>query len=293
MIPKGKLLIIGGHEDKGTEVAGENLTVHKRKETTSHFEILGLLISKIPRAHHIIEVIASASSIPQEMEKLYVDSFKKEGFTQVGIIRVKHPKDASDLSLIKRIQESHAVFFTGGDQSKLVSALAETELFKAIRNKYHSDKHFIVGGTSAGAMAIPETIIAGGLIREALYNKDIKIAKGLDLIQNVIVDTHFIKRGRFARLAHAVALNPICLGIGLGENTALIISEGNIAECLGSGMVILMDGRKIGITNIDEAIDNTPIIIENIKISIIAEGTSYLLKERKFVISLKKVNKKN
>ena len=283
MIPKGKLLIIGGHEDKGNEIDGENLTIHKRKETISHFEILGSLISKIPRAHHIIEVIASASSIPLEMEKLYVDSFKREGFTYVGIIRVNNSEDASDLNLIKRVQGSHAVFFTGGDQLKLITLLAETKLLKAIQNKYHADKHFIVGGTSAGAMVMPEISIAGGLIREALYNEDIKIAKGFDLIKDVIVDTHFIKRGRFARLAHAVALNPLCLGIGLGENTALLISEGNSAECLGSGMVVLMDGREIGITNIDSAVDCMPIIIENIKISIIAEGTSYLLKERKFI----------
>lgn len=285
MIPKGKLLIIGGHEDKGSEVKGENLTIHKRKETTSHFEILGSLISKIPRAHHIIEIVASASSIPKEMEELYLNSFKREGFTQVGIIKAESKKDGADPNSIKRIKGAHAVFFTGGDQSKLVSLLAESELLTAIRNKYYSDKHFIVGGTSAGAMAIPETIITSGLIREALFNEDIKIATGLNLISDVIVDTHFIKRGRFARLAHAVARNPSCLGIGLGENTALIISEGNIAECLGSGMVILIDGSEIAITNIDSAIDNTPIIIENLKISIIAEGTSYLLRERKILIN--------
>lgn len=284
-IPKGKLLIIGGHEDKGNEIAGENLAIHKKKETISHFEILGSLISKIPGAHHIIEIIAAASSVSGEMEKLYVDSYKREGFTHVGIIGVEDAKDAADLSLIKRIQGSHAVFFTGGDQSKLVSLLAETKLLEAIRNKYYSDQHFIVGGTSAGAMVIPDIIITGGLIREALYNEDIEIAKGFDLIKEVIVDTHFIKRGRFARLVHAVALHPECLGIGLGENTALLISEGNIAECLGSGMVILIDGKEIGITNIDNAINATPIIIENMKVSLIAEGTSYLLKERKFLYS--------
>lgn len=283
MIPKGKLLIIGGHEDKGNEIAGENLAIHNKKETISHFEILGSLISKIPGAHHIIEVIASASAVSGEMEKLYTDSYKREGFTQVGIIRVKDVEDANDQGLVKRIQGSHAVFFTGGDQCKLVALLAGTKLLEAIRNKYHADKHFIVGGTSAGAMVMPEIIITGGLIREALYNEDIKITKGFDLIKGVIVDTHFIKRGRIARLAHAVALHPECLGIGLGENTALIISEGNIAACLGSGMVILMDGREIGITNIDNAINSTPIIIENIKISIVAEGTGYLLQERKIL----------
>jgi cyanophycinase len=283
MIPKGKLLIVGGHEDKGQEVPGENLIIHKKKESCSHFEILGALISKIPRAHHIIEIIASASSIPLEMEQMYIDSYKREGFTHVGIIKVENENDANDPVSIKRIQGSHAVFFTGGDQSKLVSLIAQTPLLTAIKNKYYSDEHFIVGGTSAGAMAIPETIITGGLIREALFKNDIKIAKGFDLIKNVLVDTHFIKRGRFARLVHAVLLNPTCLGIGLGEDTALIISDGNLAECIGSGMIILIDGSKTSSTNINEVNDLTPILVENIITSIIAEGSCYLLKEKKLL----------
>lgn len=282
-IPKGKLLIIGGHEDKG-EAVGTSLTIHKKKVSKTHFEILGSLISKIPRAHHIIEIIASASSIPLEMEALYIDSYKREGFTHVGIIKVESKEDGHDPVSIKRIQGAHAVFFTGGDQLKLVSLLDQTPLLTSIKTKYYSDQHFIVGGTSAGAMAMPETIITGGLIREALFKEDIKIASGLDFIKNIIVDTHFIKRGRFARLAHAVTLNPTCLGIGLGEDTALIISEGNQAECLGSGMVILIDGSKIAATNIANAKDYTPIVIENLIVSIIAEGSGYLLNEKKFLI---------
>ena len=280
MIPKGTLIIVGGHEDKG-EIAGENLVIHKKKRSGSHFEILGRLISKIPRAHHVIEIIASASSIPEEMEQLYLNSYKQVGFTHVGFIKVENKKEAHDPISIKRIQGAHAVFFTGGHQTKLISLLAQTPLLKAIKNKYVSDKNFIVGGTSAGAMVMPETIITGGLIREALYKGDIKIAKGFDLIKNIIVDTHFIKRGRFARLAHAVALNPKCLGIGLGEDTALIISEGNVAECIGSGMIILIDGNNLGATNIKIAKGSTPIIVENLTVSIIAEGSGYLLKEKK------------
>jgi cyanophycinase len=284
MIPKGKLLIIGGHEDKGEEVPGENLTINRKKETKSHFQILGTLISKIPRTHHIVEIIASASSIPLEMEELYINSFKEEGFTKVGIVKVENVEDMNNPDSIKRIQEAHAVFFTGGDQNKLISLIAQTKILTAIRNKYYSDEHFIVGGTSAGAMAIPEIIIAGGLIGSALYKGEIRITNGLDLIRNIIVDTHFIKRGRFARLAHAVTLNPSCLGIGLEENTALIISEGNKAECIGSGMIILIDGREIGLTNIDSVNDSTPIVVENLKTSIIAEGSCYLFKERKFLL---------
>ena len=277
MIPKGQLLLIGGHEDKGA-VIGETLNTYKRGGTQTHFEILGCLIQKIPRVHHIIEIIATASSIPREMETLYINSYKKEGFTHVGIIKLENAADAADTRSIKRIQNSHAVFFTGGDQGKLVSQLNNTPLLAAIQKKYYADKNFIVGGTSAGAMAIPETIITGGLITEALIKGDIKIGKGLNFIEGIIIDTHFINRGRFTRLAHAVALNPSCAGIGLGEDTALIISNGQTARCIGSGMVIIIDGSRISNTNIAVSDNCTPIYIENLNIKILTKGCLYQLK---------------
>ncbi|HWY10107.1 MAG TPA: cyanophycinase, partial [Bacteroidia bacterium] len=153
--------------------------------------------------------------------------------------------------------------------------------------KYYKDKNFIVAGTSAGAMVLPEKIILGGLITAALFKGDVKLTKGFNLIKNIIVDTHFIKRGRFARLAHAVAMNPECLGIGLEEDTALIISEGNEATCLGSGMAVLIDGSKIKTTNIKKVDKHTPIVVENLKVSIAAEGSKYLLKERKLSLTKK------
>jgi cyanophycinase len=212
------------------------------------------------------------------METLYINSYKKEGFTHVGIIKLENAGDAADTRSIKRIQNSHAVFFTGGDQGKLVSQLNNTPLLTAIQKKYYADKNFIVGGTSAGAMAIPKTIITGGLITEALIKGDIKIGKGLNFIEGIIIDTHFINRGRFTRLAHAVALNPSCTGIGLGENTALIITNGQTARCIGSGMVIIIDGSKISNTNIAVSDNCTPIYIENLNIKILTKGCLYQLK---------------
>lgn len=276
MQAKGTLIIIGGHEDKG-EIAGENLIIHKKKKSQSHFEILGKLISRIPRAHHNIEIIAAASSIPLEVEELYISSYKREGFTHVGIIKVETLEDANNQEAIKKVRGAHAVFFTGGDQNKLVSLLGGTTLLAAIKHKYNNDKNFIVGGTSAGAMAIPETIITGGIIREALYKEDMKLAAGLGLINNIIVDTHFIKRGRFARLAHAVTMQPNCLGIGLEEDTALMISEGVNVECIGSGMVVLIDGSEITSSNINKVDDSTAIVVENLKVSILAEGSRYVI----------------
>ncbi len=284
MMPKGQLLIVGGHENKGEE-PGENLTIHKKRISQSHFEILGKLISKIPRKHHLIEIIASASAIPDEMEELYIDAYKKEGFTEVGIIKVETTEDGNNPESLERIHNAHAVFFTGGDQNRLISHIGKTQLMSALIHKYHIDSNFIIGGTSAGAMAVPDTIIGGGLIREALFKDDIKITKGLGLIKEIIVDTHFIKRGRFARLAHAVALHPHILGVGLGEDTALLITEGNLAECLGSGMVIIIDGSSIAHTNIHKVDDFTPIVMDNLRVGILAEGSRYLLKERKFLDS--------
>ncbi|MGZ4055848.1 MAG: cyanophycinase [Bacteroidia bacterium] len=275
--PKGKLIIIGGHEDK--EIDGKNLAIVKRKKCTPHAEILSSLISKIQRAHHIIEIIATASSIPDQMEEIYRQAYKAGGFTHVGFIRIEDETTANDPSIVKRIEYCHAVFFTGGDQKRLTSRLNGTAVIKTIKKKYMADEHFIVAGTSAGAMAIPQTIITGGNIGEALMKNDIKIADGFDFINSIIVDTHFIKRGRFARLAHAVALNPSLLGIGLGEDTALTISGGNEALCSGSGMVIIIDGNKISSTNIKSVDDCTPIVIENLKVHIIAEGSTFLLKK--------------
>jgi cyanophycinase len=280
MIPKGKLLIIGGHEDKGGK-HGENLNIHFRKKKQTHFEILGTLIQRIPRAHHVIVVIASASSIPSEMEETYVNSYKKEGFTHVKIIKVENKADATNPESIQHIQSAHAVFFSGGDQLKLISLFIGTKMLTAIKKKYYSDVHFIVGGTSAGAMALPEIIITGGAIESNLFKGDIQLDKGFNLIQNIIVDTHFIKRGRITRLAHAVALNQKCLGIGLEENTALIISNGDQVECIGSGMVILLDGRKIRDSNINLVDNDTPITFENIGLSILAEGSFYSLLKRR------------
>jgi cyanophycinase len=281
MVAKGKLIIIGGHEDKA--IAGESLTVVKRagSQPHPHFEILSSLISKIPREHHRIEIIATASAIPAEMEEMYRNAYKAAGFTHVEFIRIENETEANDISNVKRIEYCHSIFFTGGDQTRLTTTLNDTPVLNAIRKKYFADEHFIVAGTSAGAMALPETIITGGIIREALLKDDIEINKGFNFIDDILVDTHFVKRGRFARLAHAVALNPSLLGVGLGEDTALMISNGNEARCFGSGMVIIIDGNQISKTNITSADNLTPITIENLKVHIIAEGSVFLIKERK------------
>jgi cyanophycinase len=282
MIPKGRLCIIGGHEEKDEK--GESLSIIQREKRITHFEILGTLVSRIPHTHHAIEIIAAASAIPQEMEELYIAAYKAEGFKEVGVIRIHETKDSSDPALIKRVQLAHAVFFTGGDQNRLTDCLNGTPLLEAIHHKYLHDSHFILAGTSAGAMSMPELILKKGILEEALLKNDVEIGPGFGMIGQVLIDTHFIKRGRFSRLALAVTTHPACLGIGLGEDTALLISGGNEAECLGSGMVILIDGSSICACNLKQVDEYTPVVVENLKVHILAEGSRYRIKEKEFIL---------
>lgn len=284
MAPKGTLFIIGGHEDKG--FTGETPEILENETHPNHFEILGSLISVAPRGHQIIEIIAAASSIPEEMEEMYINAYKNAGFDKVNAMRIDTEADARKDELVQRINNAHAVFFTGGDQKRLLSLVGNTPLLDAVKNRYYTDKDFIVAGTSAGAMSIPAAMLSRGIIEEAILKTDIEMSTGMGLIDGLIVDTHFIKRGRFGRLAYAVALHATThTGLGIGEDTALIITNGNEARCQGSGMVIVIDGSSMGATNIAEADEHTPIAMENLKVHILTDGCAYMIKEKKFMLN--------
>jgi cyanophycinase len=282
MIPKGKLLIIGGAEDKGED----NCTVPEiksRNKDFKHYEILGELVPPDRHHEHRIEVITTASSIPMEMGKTYIKAFSKAGFENIHHISIESKEEARDPQWLKRIEKAHAILFSGGDQFRLATILGGTPVLEAITKRYFEDKNFIVAGTSAGAMAMSRLMIYMGENNEAMLKGDVKISSGFGVLDNCIIDTHFVKRGRFGRLAQAVIMNPTCIGIGLGEDTALIIKNGNEAECRGSGMVIIIDGQELGHTNIAYAEENTAICVENLKVHILAKGNGFLLKERQYI----------
>jgi len=288
-IPKGRLLIIGGHEEKTfTGVPDSELRSHLHMP---HFDILSKLMNSLPHEHYIIEIIATASSIPAEMEKTYMDAFKAAGYHSLAIMRIEDASEANNPELVNRIHYAHAVFFTGGDQRQLCNVIRGTEVLKAIQHKYMNDPHFMVAGTSAGAMSIPNKIIERGVLEETLLKSDLIMNEGLGLMDHVIVDTHFVKRGRFGRLALGVVLNrPNYTGIGLGEDGALLITNGNEAACIGSGLVMIIDGSKIGATNAQDADDYTPIAIENLQVHILVEGCGYLFKEKKMITRVLNIN---
>lgn len=272
MNPEGQLLIIGGKEDRsGTKVEMKD----KNEEFMPH-EILKLLT---PNMHDRIEVITTASSEPESMRETYTKTFQEIGYTNFGFI---HFSGKDNNQEIERIKNCRAVFFTGGDQNRICSEINDSTISEILRERYFNDKNFLIAGTSAGAMCMPEIIIREAEEGEAILENDIELARGLGLLTNCIIDTHFIHRGRFGRLAHAVMIKRECFGIGLGEDTALLIENGRKAICKGSGMVMGISAKHLGKTNTDTVKKGHPVYGENLMVHIITEGCSVDLRSGTF-----------
>ncbi len=282
MIPKGKLIPIGGAEDKGTDLE----TGYIERNNLNFFE-LGILSKIVNETKNgiesRIEVITTASSIPIEVGNNYIEAFDKLNCKNMDVMHIRDREDASKEEFISRIKNADAVMISGGNQLRLTSTFGGTEIYKILHNRYMNDANFLLAGTSAGAMAMSNTMIYEGSASDAHLKGTVKVTTGLAFMQDVIFDSHFDKRGRFGRLAQAVTSNPSCLGIGLGEDTGLLITDGNKMEAIGSGMVIILDGYGIGYSNIADIPFNHPISVENLKVHLLAKGDTYLLSQRKFV----------
>jgi cyanophycinase len=281
MTPKGTICIIGGAEDKGN---GESPGMKGKNKEFEQFEILKGLLPSGSGKKKKIEIITTASSVPDEMNKTYKDAFKQIGYSDIDFIKIETKQEARNPEFVERIYNSHAVLFTGGDQFKLSTILGGTDTVSAIKEKFNHDRDFIIAGTSAGAMVMSAVMIYEGGVHEALLKTDLRLTAGLGIFDTCIIDTHFIKRGRFGRLAHAIIMNPEALGIGLGEDTSLVIKNGSDAECKGSGTVVVIDGKEIAETNVTEADDDTPIYIENLKVHMLAKGCSFSIPERRVIV---------
>ncbi len=285
---KGKLLIIGGAEDTGKDVRRQ-----ERSEQINHeFERFEILKELLHYAHdRKIEIITTGSRVPDEVETAYRKAFEKINHADLGFIYITEKEEARTEENQRRVEKAGSVFFSGGDQFRLSSILGGTPIVDIIKERYIHDPDFLVAGTSAGAMVMSGVMIAGGGAEEALFGRDLKTTSGLGFLQNCIIDTHFIKRGRFGRLAHAIITNPGQLGIGLGEDAALIISRGDEAECRGSGMVVIIDGKNIEQTNITDVKEDEPVYVENLIVHLLVKGCRFSIKNR--ILEKSDVHKKS
>ena len=278
--PKGKLIAVGGAEDKGTDLERGQIS----RNNLNFFElgILRRIVEEAGGPTVRIEIVTTASIIPNEVGENYLNAFGKISCTNVGLMHIRNRQDAVKDEYLERIRHCDAVMFSGGNQLRLSATFGGTNFLDILLDRYQHE-NFVVAGTSAGAMAMSNTMIYEGNATQAHLKGEVKITTGLGFIDDVIVDSHFEKRGRFGRLAQAIATNPQCIGIGLGEDTGMLILEGNKMEAIGSGLVIIIDGHEIGHSNIADIPEGNPISTEHLIVHLCAKGNGYNVKERKFV----------
>lgn len=278
---KGKLLIIGGSVDKG------NTPESPATKQKLNFLEKGILKRMATEAfnHHDsrFEIITTASNIPAEIGQEYVHAFAKLNVSNVGVMDIKTREEANSAEYLDRLKKADVVLFTGGDQLRLTPIFGGTAFHHLLFKKYEQEE-FIIAGTSAGAAASSNNMIYEGTSHEALFKGEVKITGGLGFINNVIIDTHFVQRGRIGRLLYACASNPINLGIGLGEDAGLLIKNGNDMEALGSGLIMLVDATNMQDTNISDVQVGYPVSIENLIVHVMSIGDHYDLKNRKLKI---------
>jgi cyanophycinase len=282
--PKGKLVIIGGAVDMGSGISSQERVV--QPDHLKFFErgILKRIINESARHEaSVVEVITTASQIPELVGSEYINAFKQLNVPKVNTLHIKSREDAANKSYLDRIRRADVVIFTGGDQLRLSSIFGGTEFLQILKTRYQKE-NFVLAGTSAGAAAASAHMIYKGQSHEALIKGEVQITAGLGFIDSVIIDTHFVQRGRIGRLMYAVASNPGILGIGLGEDAGLLITDGCMMEAIGSGLIILVDGKNMVETNIYDVELGSPVSIENLRLHVMSIYDKYDLQQHRLLI---------
>lgn len=260
-ISKGRLIIIGGAEDK----YGES-------------NILEEAVEHMGGRSARIGILTTATEHPEEVGEDYRDVFMRLGVHEVDILNVNTRDDANSEEYVRRIEDATGFFFTGGDQLRITSILGGTRVYEAL---YHSfNRGVTVAGTSAGASVMSNTMIVEGNSNDAARKCTLKMAPGLSLINGVIIDQHFDQRGRLGRLICGVAENPEILGIGIDEDTAILVSPDESFKVLGNNAVTVIDGRSIQSSNVSELKPNEILAITNATIHILSSGYGFDFRKR-------------
>lgn len=230
-----------------------------------------------------LEVVTTASLIPEEMGAAYVHAFHLLDSHNVGLLHIRTREVADRPENLARLREAHGVLFTGGDQSRIAAAFLHTKALALLQERYDQEARFLISGTSAGAMALCSMMIRSAEHRRILAKGTVRLAEGLSLLPNMIIDTHFINRRRIPRLIESIAAYPDRIGIGLGEDTGVLIRNGNVIETIGSGLVILMDGRQLYENNFPAIPNGEQLCLEHLLLHVLPKGKSYRVRSGKFV----------
>lgn len=275
---KGTLIPIGGNEDKGIDES-ESYSLDFIQEG-----ILSHVVRESGGEDALIVVIPTASSIPVEVAENYIQAFDKLGCRNIKVLDIRNRAQSEESENLRWIEKADCVLFSGGDQSKIVDKIGNTKMHDLLRKRYVNEE-FVIAGTSAGAMCMSKEMVAGGSSTEALYKGAVIMRDGMDFIPELIIDTHFVRRGRFGRLAESVAKFPGLMGIGLAEDTGLIIKNCNEFTVIGSGMVILFDPSHLSHNNEKILEEGTPMSMGNLVVHILSNSDRFKIDQRMIEIS--------
>jgi cyanophycinase len=254
----GHLVIIGGSEDRKRDM-----------------EILSRFVALAGGAHARIVVITAASAVAGEMWDVYDRAFGELGVQQRVHLHLQSRQDANDADHIRDIADASGIFMTGGDQKRLLALIGGTALDTAMHGALKL-RGACIGGTSAGASAMSGHMLAQGRADLQPEKGAVSLGAGLGFLHRVVIDQHFSERQRLARLLSVVAQNPYLQGIGIDEDTALVVERGVGIEVVGQGAVTIVDGRHMS-TNIAEINDRmTPELID-VRLHLLPAGTKYTL----------------
>jgi len=262
-VRRGRLVAIGGAEDKDLDT-----------------EILRRVLAFAAPEQPQVAVITTASSIPADVFAEYRKVFERLGAGEVMDVRVRERADAADPAMIDMIARSDVIFISGGDQMRLTSIFGGSPALAAIRKRY--DEGAVIAGTSAGAACQSTTMVYGGNAIDSLRKGAVRMTAGFGLIDGVIIDTHFLERGRFSRLMEVGATNPEYLGVGLGEDAAVLFEDGTI-HAFGPGHVILVDSSRITGSNVSALAEGEAVSVHDVTMHALVDGNAYSLSDRRIL----------
>ena len=255
----GHLLVIGGAEDKYNE----------RRILRKFLELTGK-----DGGETQVLIVPVASDFPEFAADIYVQAFRRLGIAQPRVLRATSRQDVFDADADQLFDGVDGVFITGGDQMRLVSLLGGTKFAQKLREKV-AETDVVLAGTSAGAAGMSTSMIVRGDATPHPHKNSVRLSPGLGFLQNIIIDQHFTERGRISRLITAVSYNPYNLGIGIDENTAIILDNEGILEVYGAGTVTVVDGSQITYNEIAEVSDYESFSVCGVQLHILGNGLIY------------------
>lgn len=225
-------------------------------------------------------VITSASDKPEVHAKEYDDAFREVGVRKVSVFHANERADSEDPQLLAALDRAHGVYFTGGGQRRLIGLMGDTRFAERLHERHRDGLH--VGGTSAGASAMSQVMIAEGEGRKPIQPSSVVLATGFGLLPKIIVDQHFQRRERLSRLIAAVLLNPSMLGFGLDEGTAVEITPSGRARVFGKGALAVIDGSQlVRASSIGSNENDGLLAFAGMGLHVLTEGWSYEIGKRK------------